>query len=139
MATRGATMRTAVLAACAVSLYAAPSRTFSRDVWPILEKRCVTCHQAGEIGPMPLTSYKQVRPWAGAIREAALSRAMPPWYAAPGSAHSFRNDRALSKTEIETIVAWVDAGAPEGDPAREYLAPARESGWKLGKPDLVIQ
>jgi hypothetical protein len=138
--TNAAAIRIAILAASAVFLYgAAPPRTFSRDVWPILEKRCVTCHQAGEIAPMPLTSYKQVRPWAGAIREAVLSRAMPPWYAAPGSAHSFRNDRSLSKAEVETIAQWVDAGAPEGDPVREYAPPARDSGWKLGKPDLVIQ
>jgi hypothetical protein len=135
-----ATTRAAVLAAASVlALYAAaPDQTFSRDVWPILEKRCVTCHQLGEIGPMPLTSYRQVRPWAGAIREAALSRAMPPWYAAPGP-HSFRNDRTLSRAEIETIVKWVDAGAPEGDPIGEQAAPARVSEWKLGKPDLVIQ
>ena len=140
MATTSTTIRTATLAASAISLYAAVSPpTFSRDVWPILEKRCVTCHQAGEIAPMPLTSYKQVRPWAGAIREAALSRAMPPWYAVPGSAHAFRNDRSLSKREIETIAQWVDAGAPEGDPIPEYFPPVRETGWKLGKPDLVIQ
>src|SRR5713226_9807798 len=111
--TSAATIRIAMLAAGTVSLYAAaPPRTFSRDVWTILVKRCITCHQAGEIAPMPLTSYKQVRPWAGAIREAVLSRTMPPWYAAPGSAHSFRNDRSLSKAEIETIAQWVEAGAP---------------------------
>ncbi len=126
MATRSATIRTIILAAGAVSLHAAPPRTFSRDVWPILEKRCVTCHQTGEIAPIPLTSYKQVRPWAGAIREAVLSRAMPPWYAAAGSAHSFRNDRSLPKAEIETIAQWVEAGAPEGDPVREYTVRAGE-------------
>ena len=53
--------------------------------------------------------------------------------------HPFRNDRSLSRAEIETVVKWVDAGAPEGDPIRDYAPPARESGWKLGKPDLVIQ
>jgi hypothetical protein len=140
MATSSPTIRTALLAASAISLHAAaPSLTFSRDVWPILEKRCVTCHQPGEIAPMPLTSYKQVRPWAAAIREATMSRTMPPWHAAPGSAHAFRNDRSLSKTEIETIAQWVDAGAPEGDPLPEYVPTVRESGWKLGKPDIVIQ
>ncbi len=131
----------ATFLAAASSLVAATasSRTFSRDVWPILEKRCVNCHQTGEIAPMAFTSYKQVRPWAGAIREAVLSRKMPPWHAEAGSAHAFRNDRSLTKAEIDSLVAWVDAGAPEGDPGRELLIAPREVGWKLGKPDLVVQ
>jgi hypothetical protein len=116
----------ATFLAGALSLGAATasSRTFSRDVWPILEKRCVNCHQTGEIAPMAFTSYKQVRPWAGAIREAVISRKMPPWHAEAGSAHPFRNDRSLTKAEIDSLVAWVDAGAPEGEPGREVsIAP----------------
>src|SRR5438128_584366 len=112
MTTGAASIRVAILVAAAVRLLAAPpSLTFSRDVLPILEKRCVICHQPGEIAPMPLTSYEQARPWARAIREATLSRKMPPWHAAPGAPHAFRNDRSLSKHEIDTIAAWVDAGA----------------------------
>src|SRR6266566_182072 len=130
----------ALLAGGTLCLSASDSpKTFSRDVWPILERRCVSCHQSGEIAPMALTSYKQVRPWAGAIREAVLSHKMPPWHAAPESAHSFRNDRSLTKAELEAIVAWVDSGSSEGDPVREYAGRPREHGWKLGKPDLVIQ
>jgi hypothetical protein len=131
----------ATFLAGALSLGAATasSRTFSRDVWPILEKRCVNCHQTGEIAPMAFTSYKQVRPWAGAIREAVISRKMPPWHAEAGSAHPFRNDRSLTKAEIDSLVAWVDAGAPEGEPGREVSIAPPESNWKLGKPDLVVQ
>src|SRR6266700_7897266 len=106
--TTGAISRwAALLAGSAICMSASDSpKTFSRDVWPILERRCINCHQSGEIAPVALTSYKQVRPWAGAIREAVLSRAMPPWYAAAGSAHSFRNDRSLSKAEIDIIAQW---------------------------------
>jgi hypothetical protein len=114
------------------------SLSFSGDIWPILKARCVSCHQAGEIAPMPLTSYKEVRPWARAIRQAVLTGAMPPWHAASGSNHSFRNDRSMPKAEIDLIGAWVDAGCPEGDSLPAFRPVARDSRWKLGKPDVVI-
>src|SRR3954465_6501207 len=130
----------AILAGGVFSLSAASlPKTYQHDVQKILERRCVTCHQAGEIAPMAFTSYAQVRPWASAIREALLSHKMPPWHAAPGTAHAFRNDRSLNKDEVDSIGAWVDAGAPEGGASREYVAPARPRDWKLGKPDMVIQ
>jgi hypothetical protein len=113
--------------------------TFSADVWPILKTHCVSCHSAGEIGPMPLTSYQQARPWARAIREAVLSRSMPPWHAEPVNLGAFRNDRSLSTVEIETIVSWVDARVPEGPPLSAQAAVRREGSWTLGKPDIVIQ
>jgi hypothetical protein len=113
---------------------------FSTDVWPVIERRCVSCHQAGEVAPMPLTSYAEVRPWAQAIREAVLTRKMPPWQAAGPTAHNFRNDRSLTEAEIGTIAAWVKQGAPEGEPLKTPFHPAsREGGWKLGKPDIVIR
>jgi len=88
---------------------------------------------------MPLTSYQQVRPWARAIRQAVITRAMPPWHASPEANHSFRNDRSLSKAEIDLILAWVDSDCREGSPLPEFRPAVRESGWKLGKPDIVIQ
>jgi hypothetical protein len=112
--------------------------TFSKDVWPILQKRCLSCHQADEIGPMAFTSFEQTRPWASAIREAVRSKAMPPWHATAGS-HAFRNDRSLSQKEIETLVAWVDSGAKQGEPLPTFTPKQQASGWKLGKPDVVIQ
>jgi hypothetical protein len=112
--------------------------TFSRDVWPILQRRCLSCHQPGEIAPMAFTSYKQVRSWAAAIKEAVQTGAMPPWHAAPGD-HAFRNDRSLSKQERATLVEWANAGAPEGAPIPAYEAAVRKAGWKLGDPDIVIE
>jgi hypothetical protein len=113
--------------------------TFS-DVWPVLERRCVSCHQPGEIAPMPLTSYAEVRPWALAIREAVLTRTMPPWHAAGETGHNFRNDRSLTEAEIRTITDWIKEGAQEGEPLKTAFYPVgQEGGWKLGKPDIVIK
>jgi hypothetical protein len=113
---------------------------FSTGVWPILERRCVSCHQPGEIAPMPLTSYAEVRPWANAIRDAVLTRKMPPWGAAGVTAHDFRNDRSLTEPEIQTIATWVKEGAQEGKPVKTAFHPSTLSnGWKLGKPDIVIR
>ena len=89
---------------------------FSHDIAPLLEKHCQECHRPGEIGPMPLLNYQQVRPWAKAIRAAVLQRVMPPWHADPHFG-KFANDRSLSESEIQTIVAWVDGGSIEGNPA----------------------
>jgi hypothetical protein len=117
----------------------AADKTFARDVRPILEARCVTCHQPGAVAPMAFTSYSEVRPWSKAIREAVVSRTMPPWHAAPGSAHAFRNDRTLSQSEIDTLVSWVDAGSPEGAATESKTVITADTKWRLGKPDLVIQ
>jgi hypothetical protein len=114
--------------------------TFSTDVWPIVERRCAGCHQPGEIAPMPLTSYTEVRPWANAIREAVLTRKMPPWDAAGETAHDFQNDRSLTETEIRTIATWVTEGGKEGAPLKTAFHPINVgSGWKLGNPDIVIR
>lgn len=109
--------------------------TYHKDVAPILERRCVECHRAGEPAPMALTSYQEVRPWAKAIQQAVVTTKMPPWLAAPQYGH-FRNDRRLTEAEKTTIAAWVEAGAPEG--VRSERKPGREfvSGWNIGKPDL---
>jgi hypothetical protein len=111
--------------------------TFTRDIYPILEKTCIQCHRAGEMAPMPLTTYKEVRPWVAAIREAVLLRRMPPWYA-DGPLGHFSNDWRLTRDEISIIQRWAEAHAPEGNPAE--LAPARHfsEGWLNGQPNLVL-
>jgi hypothetical protein len=124
-----------VAALCAVATQAAP--TYTKDVAPILFHRCAECHRSGEAAPMQLLSYKEVRPWAKAIREKVLERSMPPWLADPAYGH-FSNDRRLSPQEIETLVTWVDAGAPEGDTRDLPPTPRFEQGWTIGQPDVVI-
>lgn len=111
--------------------------TFSKDVAPILYNRCAECHRAGQVAPMSLLTYQQARPWAKSMREAVLKRTMPPWLADPRFGH-FENDRHLSTQEIDTLVAWVDSGAPEGNTADLPPMPRFEEGWTIGKPDVVI-
>ncbi|HTM47105.1 MAG TPA: hypothetical protein VL285_00385 [Bryobacteraceae bacterium] len=123
--------------AAAVSLPAASIPTYSKDVAPIIHNRCAQCHRPGEAAPMPLLSYKQVRPWAAAIREKVLSRAMPPWLADPHYG-KFANDRRMPQSEIDTIAAWAGSGAPEGRPRDLPELPEFVEGWSIGKPDAVV-
>jgi hypothetical protein len=111
--------------------------TFSKDVAPIFYKNCVSCHRAGEIAPMSLITYKEIRPWAKAIREKVATRQMPPWHADPQHG-SWSNDRRMSQKDIDTIVAWVDGGAREGDPKDLPAAPKFATGWQIGEPDVVF-
>lgn len=121
----------------AVHAHEAP--TFTADVAPIVFARCTGCHRAGQMAPMPLTTFEEVRPWARAIQQKVVSRAMPPWLA-DSRFGRFRNDRALTPEEIRIITAWVDAGAPRGlDPMPPL--PARTDGWShpSGRlPDIVL-
>ncbi|HWO02368.1 MAG TPA: thiol-disulfide isomerase [Blastocatellia bacterium] len=111
--------------------------TFTKDVAPIFYNRCAECHRPGEIAPMSLLTYSEARPWAKAIKQKVLDRSMPPWLASAENSH-FKNDRRLSQTEIETISAWVDAGAPKGEDKYLPAAPKFEEGWSIGKPDAII-
>jgi len=119
----------------ALSASAAP--TFTKDVAPIFYKNCVSCHRPGEIAPMSLLDYQSARPWAKAIREVVATRKMPPWFADPSYGH-FSNDTRLKEQEIATVKAWVDGGVAQGDPKDLPAPPAFVEGWRLGKPDLVI-
>ncbi len=112
--------------------------TFTKDVAPILYAKCATCHHAGEMAPMSLISYTEVRPWARSIRERVVSREMPPWYADPHYG-KFANDASLTQAQIDTIRMWVEGGAREGDAKDLPPAPKFESsGWKFGPPDVVL-
>ena len=111
--------------------------TFTKDVAPILYRNCVACHRPGEVAPMSLLDYKSARPWAKAIREAVLKGKMPPWFADPKYGH-FSNDARLSAPEIETLTAWADAGAPEGELRDLPPQPVFQEGWRIGKPDVII-
>jgi hypothetical protein len=115
----------------------AATPTFSRDVAPIVFKNCAGCHRPGEIAPMSLLSYEDLRPWARAIREQVALGNMPPWHAAAPKG-TFANDRRLSDQDRDTIIKWVDAGAPKGDPKDLPPAPKFPDGWEIGTPDLVL-
>ena len=111
--------------------------TFNKDLAPIFYNNCVGCHREGEIAPMSLMTYKEVRPWAKAIREKVATREMPPWHADPKHG-TWANDRRMSQKDIDAILAWVDGGAKEGDPKDLPPAPKFASGWQIGEPDMVF-
>src|SRR6266508_4549732 len=120
--------------------------TFSKDVAPIFQAKCQECHQPNSIAPMSLISFQDVRPWARAIKERVAARQMPPWHIDRSvGVQKFKNDMSLRDDQVETIVRWVDAGAPQGDP--KDLPPAKplftDNEWKavrdgFGKPDLIV-
>jgi mono/diheme cytochrome c family protein len=123
------------------SAAAAAAPTFNQEVAPILFKHCSNCHRPGEIGSaVSLISYEAARPWAASIKEQVVRREMPPWPADPAKSMKFRNDPRLSQKEIDTLVAWVDAGAPKGSGA-DVPPPSFPQGWLHPQglaPDLVI-
>ena len=110
--------------------------TFHKDVAPIFLKRCVECHRPGEIGPFSLLKYEKAKSSAKQIKEVVAKRRMPPWHADPKHGE-FKNDRRLTTPEIDTIVGWVDAGAPEGNPKDAPPPPKFIDGWRIGTPDAV--
>ena len=121
--------------------------TFTKDVAPILQENCQTCHREGSIGPRPWTTYEEVRPFAALIKDRVVSRAMPPWPMDKTiGIQEFKNDISLSEEEIQTIAGWVDSGAPMGNPA-DMPPPvewaAFEDDWQYEEyygrpPDIVI-
>src|SRR5579885_3812428 len=107
--------------------------TFSRDVAPVLYKHCAGCHHANDIAPMPLITYNDAKPWAAAIKEAVVTRKMPPWKADPHYG-KWSNDSSLTDAEIATLREWADGGRLEGNP--KDLPPVthfEDDGWKIGK------
>jgi len=112
--------------------------TFYRDVLPILQQHCQSCHRAGEIGPTPLLTYRDARVKARAVANMVREKRMPPWVADPRYG-KWSNDPSLTAQEIATISAWADANAPEGDPRDAPLPREWVSSWQIPQPDLVIQ
>ncbi|HEX4168693.1 MAG TPA: thiol-disulfide isomerase [Bryobacteraceae bacterium] len=112
--------------------------TFYRDVLPIFQQRCQTCHRRGEMAPMPLETYHDAKPFAAAIAAATTKREMPPWFADPCCGH-FANDPSLTPAQIATLSAWSQAHAPAGDPHEAPPVPRSTAGWKIERPDLVLR
>src|ERR687885_965685 len=144
LATLGALVAFAMPAAAAD---AAKQVTFSKDVAPIFQAKCQECHQPNSIAPMSLITYQDARPWARAIKERVATRQMPPWHIDKTvGVQKFKNDMSLTDEQIDTIVRWVDAGAPQGDP--KDMPPPKplvtDNEWKavrdgFGPPDLVVK
>src|SRR5262245_47928474 len=119
--------------------------TFTKDIAPILQRSCQNCHRPNSLAPMSLLTYEDARPYAASIKRRTAIRnrqgTMPPWYIEKdlGIQH-YKNDISLSDEEIAKIAAWVDSGAPRGDPADMPPPKALVDGkaWSIGTPDLVV-
>jgi hypothetical protein len=112
--------------------------TFARDIAPIFYANCTNCHRPGQIAPMSLLTYKDVRPWARAIKREVTARQMPPWFA-EGPQGEFLHDPRLNADDIARISQWVDEGAVEGNVADLPPPPRHADGWRVGTPDLVVK
>ncbi|HIA47290.1 MAG TPA: cytochrome c [Candidatus Hydrogenedentes bacterium] len=115
----------------------AESLTYTKDIAPIINENCVACHRPGQAGPMSLTSYKEIRPWAKSIRKQVSEKKMPPWHASESKV-ALSNDRSLTEEELTKIITWIDTGVVRG--SRSDLPPSpkfSDDGWILGEPDLV--
>jgi len=111
--------------------------TFNKDIMPIFQKNCQTCHHAGTGAPMSLMSYEDVRPWVKSIRKAVSEKTMPPWHPDP-SFGKFKNDRRLAPEDQSKILAWTNQGATAGD-AKDAPAPLSfKDGWLIGEPDVIL-
>jgi hypothetical protein len=136
-----------LLAAAAIAVarpaiaQSAAAPTFTKDVAPILQEKCQGCHRPGEMAPMSLQTYQEVRPWARSIRNKVSKREMPPWFIDKRiGIQKYKNDHSLTDAEVDTIVRWVDGGAREGA-AADLPKPktfAGHTGWAIGTPDLIV-
>src|SRR3989442_11620253 len=112
--------------------------TFNDEVVRILQTRCQTCHRPGEHAPFSLLTYRDVFDKKDDIRDAVHARVMPPWKPVPGFG-DFLGPRRLSDAELATLLSWVEAGAPQGDPAKLPPPLVFSEGWKLGTPDYIVE
>ena len=118
--------------------------TFTKDVAPILQRSCQTCHRPSSVAPMSLITYEEVRPWARSIKQrtglGGKMGTMPPWFIDKTvGIQDYKDDFSLSEKEIATLAAWVDAGAPRGNaadmPASTFTGP---NEWAIGQPDFIV-
>jgi len=114
-----------------------PGPTYNKDILPIIEVRCQTCHRPGEIGPMPLITYEQTKPWAKAIQEAVKTRKMPPWFA-DKCCGQFSTDHTLKPEEIALIDAWVNGGAVEGKKKDARPLLHWTNNWTIDGPGVAV-
>src|SRR5262245_5805300 len=134
-------------AAAAAAADAPKNPTFTKDIAPIFQAKCETCHRTDSMAPMSLATYQEARPWAKSIKARVVARQMPPWHIDRNiGIQEFTNDRSLNDQEIDAIVRWVDAGAPMGD-AKDMPPPVQwpdAAVWNYAKffggpPDLIVK
>jgi hypothetical protein len=120
--------------------------TFTRDVAPIIQKNCQLCHSPGGIGPMPLLTFEHVRRNGPLIKQMVQAREMPPYqYDTHVGIQKLQHDWRLSDGDIATVVKWVDAGMPMGDPADMPPAPKLPTpgeyrlAAEYGPPDIIVK
>src|SRR6476620_7174162 len=137
-----------LLAPAAAAADTAKPPTFTKDIAPIFQEKCEACHRPDSMAPMSLMTFTDARPWARSIKARVSDRQMPPWQIdRTVGIQKFKNDRSLTDDQVETIVRWVDAGAPQGDP--KDMPPAKHwpegQGWNFAAafgqsaPDLIIK
>src|SRR5436305_3608725 len=136
------------LPGAAAAADAAKAPTFTKDIAPIFQDKCEACHRPDSMAPMSLMTFAEARPWARSIKARVADRQMPPWQIDRSvGIQKFKNDRSLTDEQLDTIVKWVDAGAPQGDPkdmpaARQW---PEDQGWNFAaafgqkQPDLIIK
>lgn len=110
--------------------------TYARDIAPILNTRCVSCHREGQVGPFALDTYERAARWAKAIKTETTARRMPPWKA--DSHGEFQDEMRLSDDERTKLAAWADSGALSGDLKAASAPPKFPTGWKIGTPDVIF-
>ncbi|MSR58270.1 MAG: redoxin domain-containing protein [Planctomycetaceae bacterium] len=142
IADREVAVKTTDVAGCLISYprRGAPKGevTYSKQVARILQEKCQDCHHSNTAAPFSLLSYNDAVNWSAMIKEVILQRRMPPWHADPRYGN-FRAERRLSQDEIDTLVAWVDDGAPEGNPQEAPANPEYPDGWRIGEPDVIFE
>jgi peroxiredoxin len=141
LADKAVSVASTSVAGCVIARTAQPkiegTVTYANQISRIMQKNCQECHRPGQIGPFSLMTYKQAASWAGTIREVVEDGRMPPWHADPHFG-KFANDRRLSQTDKENLIAWIDQGSPKGDD-KDLPAPKEwVEGWSIGKPDAVF-
>lgn len=142
LADRAVQVATTPWEGCAITFPAPPAPrdvTFCRDVMPLIQRHCQDCHRPGGEGPFALLDFRAVHKRAAMVAEVVAQQRMPPWYGSDRHG-GFHNRRGMTAAERETLLAWVAAGAPEGDPA-DLPAPLQfpAGDWRIGEPDLVLR
>src|SRR5678816_2740241 len=142
-------MSAALMAPSAVLAADAPKTpTFTKDIAPIFQEKCEACHRPDSIAPMSLKTFSEVRPWVRSIKSRVEARNMPPWQIDRSvGVQKFKNDRSLNDDQYATVMKWIEAGAPQGDP--KDMPPAKtwpeDQGWNFAaqfgqkEPDLIVK